>query len=488
MKQAPLILIPLCILTFILHISCIQAQQFEWLSNDIAGSRFMDIYEINGKVYGAVSNGAMFEYDPNVDYQLSMYEFEFDNQGEPDFILNEIKSIPYPENYATIAIDYLHETKRWIIVQSSVVSIEKQKYRVILCDESFEILAEQSLDTLGYPVPFYIDHNNGKTIILGSLFGPPRDEIFYLVYSHSRPDSLPEIKIDQSEPNKMFFISSMNIDQRTGHMLTFYFNGIAVLDSTLYQVKRFDHTSHISTHHHGTLLDVGNNYFSHGALRQDWQTGFRWLVFQKYDTLFNILNTDTFGITGQDNYPFITKSLDYKDGNLLMGGHFDGPYSHLNFGQTIKKFYLAKYDLDMNQLWYKEYGGDRAYVMYGLKLLEDGSGLAYGNIADTITGLGYAYVLHFDANGEILSSQTLPNIQTSIKIVNPGDEFLRINNPEGQSVKIVMFDIRGCEVLNEAINTGLSEISTAGLPVGLYPYHLIVDRKVIACGKWVKGK
>ncbi len=465
----------------------IKAQNYDWLSNDFPGSRFLDIFEIDGKYYGAVSNGAKYYYDSTTIYQLSIYEIEFIHEGEPGLFLNEFITIPYPGNFATSGIYYIEENKRWILIQSSVINEGYQTYRVNVYDNLFNLISSNSLDTLGYPDPCHIDIYNGKLFILGSIQQPPRDELIYLNYSYLKPET-PVLEIKQSEPRTMFFVTDMKIDQRTGDLLVFYYNGIAVLDSTLHQKKRLGYNQ-IKTSDHGHALGVNDHYYSHGATSQGLGNGLRLLVFQKYDTLFNILFADTFGIKGQDNYPFLTRSIDQRNGDFLVGGHLDGPFNSVDFYSNVKKFYMAKYDSNMNRLWYKEYGGDRAYVMFGLKLLEDGTSLAFGTLYDTITYLRYAYIMHVDENGEILTSTTMPNqSKTSIQIVNPGDETLRILNPDHIEGRIELYDIQGCHILTGEIGSEISEIDTQDLPAGLYPYVLIKDGHSIESGKWVKAK
>lgn len=464
----------------------ITAQQYDWLSKDFPGSYCMDIFEIDGKYYGAVSNGAKYYYDTNTIYQLTIYDIEFIHEGEPGLFLKELITIPFPDNFATSGIYYIEENRRWILIQSAVISPGYQTYRVNVYDELFNLITSDSRDTLGYPDPCHIDDFNGKIYILGSIQGPPRNELVYLNYSYLGFQP-PSIEIKQAGPRRMFFVTDMKVDHRTGDMLVFYYNGIAVLDSTLHQKKTFGYDV-IHTKDHGHVIGVDNNYYSHGATSQGLGNGLRLLLFQKYDTLFNILFADTFGIRGQDNYPFLTRSIDQRDGKYLVGGHLDGPFNSSDFYSHIKKFYMAKYDSDMNRLWYKEYGGDRGYTMFGVKLLDDGSSLAYGTIYDSVTFLRYAYIMHVDENGEILTSTTMPaEPKTSIQIVNPGDDILRILNPDHIQARIELYDIQGCHVLTGEINSDLPEIDTHELPSGLYPYVLIQDGHSIGIGKWVKA-
>jgi hypothetical protein len=236
------------------------------------------------------------------------------------------------------------------------------------------------------------------------------------------------------------------------------------------------------------LLGIGDNYFSHGARDSAWNIAIRKLVIHKYDTSFSIIVSDTLGWPGQDNYPFIHKSIDYRNNEIMVGGHLDGPYNGFYFHSRIKKFYLAKYDEDLNQIWYTEYGGDRAYVFFGVQLLDDGGSLAYGYIIDTLDGNRYAYIMHVDKNGEILTSTTMPGEPaSSVQLVNPGDEFLRILNPDHIRARIILYDLQGKPVLTGEIDSGMTEISARDLPAGLYPYVLIRDGHTIGVGKWIKG-
>lgn len=475
------------LVTLIWRINYCQAQSHEWLAEEFTGSTFMDFFKVKGKWYGAISTGAMFTYNPDTEYRLELYEFNFDTPGVPGFSLEKVAILSSEDSISTIAIDYINETSVWIIVQSIFIAEGHQDYRILLCNEDFDVLREETIDTLGYPLGFHIASKNGVTYILGSLIGPPRDELFFIKYDHLYPDSLPRIQITQASPKPMFWITSMDIDDLYSNMVVFYFNGIAVLDSNLYQVERFDHFSHIKTYHHGSVIDVGDNVYSHGCYKLDTDLPFRNLVLNKYDTSFVILNRDTLGYVGQDNYPFVISSIDYQNDELLVGAHLDGPYNFFDVASHVKKFYLAKYDANLNQIWYKEFGGDRAYWFYGVKFIDNGEVLAYGAITDSIDGQRYAYVLHLDQNGDILSSTTIPDIAQKIKIVNPGSEFLQIINPELEADKIQLYDFNGRIHLQRDLVSDLNIIAVAGLPPGCYPYVLSKDGKHVKSGKWVKA-
>lgn len=459
----------------------INAQEFEWLSNDFPNSQFLGVYEIDNKYYGAVSNGATGSFDSNTIHQLSIYELLFNEDG---IVLDEIRTIPYEDNYATISLDFIEETELWLIVQSKVLDSNRQSYRVMLCNKDFDILVEKSIDTTGNPIPFQIDSRNGISYILGSILGPP-NYLFFAKYDHANPLVLQKVEVKQSTPNSIFAAMSMIIDD-SQDMIVFYYGGITKLDSNLHQEFKLGYNE-INTAYYGSIVNIESNYYTHSLTVQSFGNGFKSLVIQKYDSLFHIIKADTIGIEGQDNYPFLTKSIDYKFDELLVGGHLDGPFAHLFLEKSIKKFYLAKYDTDLNRIWYKEFGGERAYMLMGLKILENDNIVAYGYVTDTITGLWYGYIMYVDQNGEIVNTINIPLYHNShVTIINPGNDYMHLVNSKGVSGTLEIYSLQGHHIASLNITSTEHYIPLNKLSAGNYPYLLHKDGIILQSGVWVK--
>lgn len=472
-------------LLFFINSQIAFAQSFDWMDNNFPGSRFLGVYQIDDELYAAVSNGSLWYKDSTANFQLKVYQVNFEKSGQSGIFLNEFKTIPNQDNFGTNALEFIPNTGEWLATQTRYVADNRQSFRILLFDKQFKLKSTVNLDTVGNPDPFHISTNNDKTFILGSL-GPPNFALFYNHYDHS--GHLSNIQITQSDPKPISFITDMKSDNLTGSLLVYFISGITVMDTTLHQSAVYDYFD-IGARDHGHLLQDENYFYVHGCAPQKLNVPGRWLVLHKFDSSFHQLKADTLGRILQDNYPFITSSIDKRNNRILVGGHLDGPLTHLYFGESIKKYYLAEYDTQLNQLWYKEYGGDKAYVMFGAKILNDNSCLAYGYVTDTSTFERYAYIMHVDENGEILTSTTMPNQpKTSIQVVNPGDEILRILNPDHVQGRIELYDIQGCHVLTGEISSEISEINTQDLPAGLYPYVLIKDGHSIGSGKWIKAK
>ncbi len=128
-------------------------------------------------------------------------------------------------------------------------------------------------------------------------------------------------------------------------MLVFYLGGITELDTNLVQSFRLFYDD-INTAFHGTILSIDSNYFTHSLTRQESINQYKLVVLQKYDSLFNILKADTVGVNGEDNFPFYNNSIDISYDDIIVGGYLDGIYANSNFNTSVKKFYLAKFDLN----------------------------------------------------------------------------------------------------------------------------------------------
>ncbi len=477
--------LPLTTILIIIGVVIPKAQNYEWIAEDFPGSSFLNIIQKDGDLYAVASIGPIVEFIPEFLYQLSIYKIK-PEPGTANFELEEIITIPSPDFFATDAVAYINETKRWIIFQTKYLGPYRFLYKAILYDDNFNFISEQTLDTLGLPGSFHISTYQNNTYILGSISSPPKDEIALIHYDHSKPNLLSPIMVGQTNPDELYSITSMTSDEHPGNMLIFHYLGIAILDTNFQLIHNYEYNQ-IKTNEYGTVLRNGNYYYSHGddPLANN---GYRYLVLHKYDTLFNLLKADTFGTPNQDNYPFLFTSLDVKNNEILVGGHLDGPLSHLNFFNSIKKYYLAKYDTDMNKLWYKEYGGDRAYTMVGLKLTEDGSSYAYGFITDSGSYIRHAYIMRVDANGENLSSFVLqPEAKSYLKVVSPGNSTLIILNSNNIEAQIELYDNQACLVLTKMISESVTEIDASNLPNAIYTYVLLKDRRIIDTGKWLKA-
>ncbi|HEY3385788.1 MAG TPA: hypothetical protein VGK46_04720, partial [Saprospiraceae bacterium] len=306
-----------------LQLSALNGQSHEFIDTDFAGSNVVGVYEANDELIMAVGNGLNSPLHGDGEYGLTLYKLKFD-ETESIFEADEVHHMQLEEGYQVFAMDFIPVTGEWICVMANNVgSIGLKNFRVSIYSEDFQHLSSQELETAGNPSYFYIDTYKHKTCVLGYVFEPGNDKLVFAQYDHLQIDGLHPFVVGQSSPMNTFWLTSMSFDSLTGNMLAFYYLGISLLDSTLFQVENHDFLS-LNTNDHGTALQAGNYYYSHSAKDSAWDDGRRRLVLHKYDTSFNTLRADTLGWPGQDNYPFIVNSLDIRDGAVLVGGNLDG--------------------------------------------------------------------------------------------------------------------------------------------------------------------
>ena len=414
-------------------------QVAEWLATNFDGSQALNIELINDDTYLVVNSGIANEIIPGVEYKTVFYRIDLDDDSL-NFELNEMHTIyNEPDSvYYTITADYIQESQEWLLAQSYDSIPGSKRIRFLLFDDKFNLLKRQYLNTKGYiNVRFFTSSANEHTYLLGTILGPPKDQIVFMDYDHIS-GILHSPKVGQTVPNHSTWITSMLLDPSNMNMVVYYYNGIQVIDTNYYQVQ---------------------NYL--------------WL--------------DTLGDRSHDNYPFAFSSMDERDGEFLVGGHLDGPFSHFYIFDSYKKFYLAKYDTSLNRLWYNEYGGDRAYWMYGLKILPDESCMAYGFVTDTTTGYRHAYVLHVGQHGEILTSTEFPvSLDDGIKVFGDHSGNVVITNQNNLQLTFNLFDEKGILLKNLNIGERYNDVEMTNFPGACYFYNLVLKGNVVKAGKLVK--
>jgi hypothetical protein len=475
------------ILIFSFHLYSGAAQISEWTAFEFNGSMSQIVKEIDGELYLLVGNGATNEIIPGVDYKVVAYRIQFEIDGTLDFMPVEFITLSsqFDSLYATLSIDYISNTKEWLIIQTYNLSPGNLRFRFLLCDDEFNIESKSYIDILGYlNVPFYMSNFEGHTYLIGAILGPPKSWMVFMDYNHNSKGILPSIKIGQTSPMQSTWITSMFVDPRTLNMLCFYYDGIQELDTNLYQVNTYSRQL-IHTGTHGQVISKGPYYYSHGSYRFGTE-GYKINLLQKYDTLFQIISSDTLGNKAHDNYPFVFNSMDTLNNTILIGGHLDGPFSHQDIFHSVKKFYLSKYDDQLNQLWYKEYGGDRAYWMTGLKILKDESSMAYGFITDTIDGFRHAYIMHVAKNGDLISSTELDKIDgNGVHLANETGGNIIISNQNNLEIQFNLFDLNGIRIMSKTFISDGNKIDLNFLPQACYYYSIVNKSKLLTSGKIV---
>lgn len=370
----------------------------------------------------------------------------------------------------------------WIITESSFTYQSGDSFYLNRMDEDFILIQR-----IAHPIHAELFHYcnviyaDGEYTGIGSIVVSP-DSLVGVRYSSNSQDST-QINVFRTDPS-IFFVSSMTYDSVRDRFLAFHYGGISHLDDTLGLIQRYP-GSVIHTSQHGSVLSHDLHYYSFGASAFQGSPDLRDLVFQQYDTSMQIMFTDTFGRPGKDDYPFINQSLDVSNGQFYMGGMLAGPFNLSN--EDTLKFFLAKYDQNLDKLWYREYGGSHSYVIRGLKALPDGGCLVYGSRVDNTDGVRYPYLLIVNEDGWITSAKVIqkPEPQLFEILYTAESEIMTISATQ-EIYELQIFSLDGKSIARfQNLLPGNHDLNLSFLPSGVY-IILATNGKVRQSGKWVK--
>ena len=149
------------------------------------------------------------------------------------------------------------------------------------------------------------------------------------------------------------------------------------------------------------------------------------------------------------------------------------------------------YDLELIEQFF--YGGDGVYIPTDIIETSDHhievTGDYFDNLAVPFNCHFDPFVLKVNSEGLIVNTTThdLPIAQEALVFPNPGSGYLQVKLAiQHRHAKLELMDINGRLVLAEEIVADMQQVNTALLPVGIYPYRITSNGKVIGNGKWVK--
>jgi len=207
---------------------------------------------------------------------------------------------------------------------------------------------------------------------------------------------------------------------------------------------------------------------------------------------YSIQKVTTFQVpTDEYMVPAINSCLDHDDESYFIASHKDVEMTL--YTDTIKHlYYLGKYDKDLNQVWLKILGGDRKYLIAGVKA--DGQGGCYIHGMTRMWEYNYTtipFLMRFNADGEITADQdplSEPMFEFTI-LGNPGHDWFRYEfgaRDRGYVMKI--FDVQGREMAVRHLENGFDQVSAANWPDGVYIFQIFSpEGSSFQGGKWIKG-
>ena len=100
-----------------------------------------------------------------------------------------------------------------------------------------------------------------------------------------------------------------------------------------------------------------------------------------YDTMFNVIHSETFGKKDTEDFPGLIKNLSLTNIHSIFIGGTSNMY-YYEFYPQDSWYVLNNVDSTLELNWQKYYGGDGYYSLYGVLATKDGGCFMYGTVWD----------------------------------------------------------------------------------------------------------
>lgn len=237
---------------------------------------------------------------------------------------------------------------------------------------------------------------------------------------------------------------------------------------------------------------IDSGYITFSKIYEPSQPGNEFIGLCYLNPELSVQNYSTIAVLPDESFlPAINTCLSKDSNSYFIACHKDIESSL--YTDTIKHlYYLGKFDKDLNQVWLKILGGDRKYLIAGVKA--DGQGGCYVHGMTRLWEYNYTtipFLMRFNADGEITADQdplSEPEFEFTI-LGNPGHDWFRYEfdaKDSGYVLKIL--DVQGREMAVRHLETGFGQVSVANWPAGVYIFQLFSpEGSSFQGGKWIKG-
>ena len=199
-------------------------------------------------------------------------------------------------------------------------------------------------------------------------------------------------------------------------------------------------------------------------------------------------------ILASDKFDIITTpffgGVDIKNENeIWAGGYFIRLNRTIPLTSDTTFYSIAKLDSNLNIICQHFLGYDAYYGLFGLRALESGGAIYYGNRR----AVG-------ESNADIYALRVADNCGLPLVSVTDHKPFLAISVYPNPTINSLMFDVKGFESSLLTVEifdvNGVTlftqqdltyEITVKDLPAGQYFYRILAGKKTLGVGSWVKS-
>lgn len=359
----------------------------------------------------------------------------------------------------------------------------------IQLDSNLEILDETTtfLNFSNADVPFFCNDQYSDTIICAGFYNVSPSVPFALKYIKSSQDLQLFPSIEAVDPTVDLIPFPAN-DKYLLHGFRFIvtdnnFEVISIMTNPPFQYLS---QGDIHPFTDSTFLFVGKDVSDPDS--RDIGVGI-------LDFNFNEISHQVIGLNGDTiDFPAYLKAVDNNEDFVFVGGTANVEIGiPVSLQNNYSSFLLAKFDSEINKQWVKHYGGDAYYFMTYVHATQDGGCLMIGSKHDfeNNPGIAQLYVLKVDEDGDIITSTTIPFVETKLTVFpNPTSDELMVELSAKQTQvnkNVGLYDLLGRKMLEKQMDGDKVVLDVSNL--ASTTYFLVVkdeDGKVIAKEEVVK--
>ncbi len=264
------------------------------------------------------------------------------------------------------------------------------------------------------------------------------------------------------------YISDLILNPDSTGYICYMVSGIYSVDN---QFKKLNKLDTLLTFKQGSVIDgINGNYVGFGIALNPKAGANSTFGIAKFNSEMELLAGDTIG-PYPDIRGAIFKSLDKDDSHYFVAG-MDDIYIDPYYITDKNHIYIGKYDQNIKRVWFKKYGGDRRYILFGSYANGDGGCCVHGFVRDSATNYEVIpFIMCFNSDGNITSYQEQrPEQNKAFKLKgNPAkDQFILSNVSQQSNCVYEIIDISGRLVQNGIIEFTENVIGVSTLPPAFY--------------------
>lgn len=210
------------------------------------------------------------------------------------------------------------------------------------------------------------------------------------------------------------------------------------------------------------------------------------------DTMTNIISTHNYGNESIVSIPGIFKSIYHKKNDDYIYFCGTSNFDITNFySQRKSHIIFIKTDKHLNPVWEMFYKGDAYYRTNAFTRTIDKGFIFLASRYDYTSqnNENDIFILKVDEFGNMpvnIEKNTIEQVELII-YPNPGSDILQIRTAvQQQGGEFNMYDLSGKQIIQERINSSITQINTSNLKTGIYIFKYINKGKIIESGKWLK--